>query len=116
MKKFFKSFQYALSGLKTVWKEEHNFRLEIIIGILVFICAFVFNFSFYEWVAIVIACILVLSAEIINTAIEDLSDMVESEQNPLIGKIKDTMAGMVLISSFGSVILGILIFINHFIK
>ncbi|MEI6479125.1 MAG: diacylglycerol kinase [bacterium] len=51
-----------------------------------------------------------------NTAIEDLCNKVEPEHDPAIGKIKDTMAAFVFVSSIGVSILGILIFAHHFIQ
>jgi undecaprenol kinase len=114
--KFFNSFKFAFNGLRTTWREEHNFRLEIVIGLVVILFLIFFHFSFTESTLCIVAIIIVLTSEIVNTAIEDLSDMVESNQNPLIGKIKDTMAGFVLVSSIGAFILGILVFAHHFIS
>jgi len=113
--KILNSFKYALNGLKTTWREEYNFRIEIFVALLVAFFIVYFNFSFVESALCIVTIIIVLTAEIVNTAIEDLSDMVEPNQNPLIGKVKDTMAGFVLLSSAGAFILGCLVFWNHFI-
>lgn len=48
--------------------------------------------------------------EIVNTAIEDICNKIEPNQNPVIGKIKDTMAGYVLVSSVAALIAGIILF------
>ena len=112
--KILNSFGYAFNGLRTTWREEFNFRIEIFIAFIVTFFIIYFDFSFIESAICIIAIVIVLTAEIVNTAIEDLSDMVESNQNPLIGKIKDTMAGFVLLSSVGAFILGCLVFWNHF--
>jgi diacylglycerol kinase (ATP) len=57
-----------------------------------------------------------LSAEIINTSIEDLCNKVEPEYDPVIGKIKDTTGAFVLVAALGSVLVGVLVFYSHFIK
>lgn len=112
--KSYKSFFYAVNGLKTTWREEHNFRVEVFCAIIVLAAALYFNFSFIEWALIILSITIVLTCEIINTAIEDLCNKIEPNQNPTIGKIKDTMAAFVFISSLGTLVLGILIFLHHF--
>ncbi|MFA6463507.1 MAG: diacylglycerol kinase family protein [Candidatus Paceibacterota bacterium] len=112
--KSYRSVGYATNGLKIVWNEEHNFRIAVFCSLFVLFFAFYFNFSFEEFVFCIIAITLVLSSEIINTAIEDLCNKVEPDQHPLIKKIKDTSATFVFISSFGALMMGILVFIHHF--
>ncbi len=116
LKKSYRSFFYALNGFKTTWKEEHNFRIETFCGSAVVLFAYFFNFSLLEWSLCILSIIIVLTGEIVNTAIEDLCNKVEPEHDPAIGKIKDTMAAFVFVSSIGVSILGILIFAHHFIQ
>lgn len=108
------SFLYALKGLKTVWKEERNFRIEIVVAIIIAIVAYYFNFSFAESSLIAVAIIIVLMSEIINTVVEDLCNKIEPGQNAKIGKIKDVGASLSLVSSIGALVLGILVFAHHF--
>lgn len=114
MNKVIKSFGWAMSGLHTVWKEEMNFRIELVIGLILVVGAGMFRFSIIEWI-VLLGCIgTVLSAEIINTAIEDLCDRIEPSFDPIIGKIKDTMAGLVLFIVVITSVIGILLLVNHF--
>lgn len=113
-KNTWQSFMCALNGLKTVWKEERNFRIEIIIAIVVAIIAYYFEFTFAESSLVAVAIIIVLMSEIINTLVEDLCDKIEPNQNAEIGKIKDTGATLALVSSIGATVLGILVFAHHF--
>ncbi|MEK7662542.1 MAG: diacylglycerol kinase [Patescibacteria group bacterium] len=113
--KFYKSFLYALKGLKAVWNEEHNFRLEIIAAAAVLVSIFYFDFSYVESALSILAIVLVLSAEIVNTVIEDLCNKVEPRQDLGIAKIKDTMAAFVLVTTLGAGILGVIVFSNHFL-
>ncbi len=110
-----KSFKYAFRGLKATWKEESNFKIEVFVSIFVLFCLFYFDFSFVEKMFCLISITLVLSAEIINTAIEDLCNKVEPSIDPVIAKIKDTSSAFVLVASFGALLLGIFVFTNHFL-
>ena len=112
--KTIRSFRYAINGLRTVWLEEHNFRTDIYISIVVLAAASFLDFSNTEWLFVIMAIILVLSGEIVNTAVEDIMNKVNPEYDPVVGKIKDTMAAYVLLTSAGSAVVGLIVFINHF--
>jgi len=114
IQKTINSFTYALRGLKTVWNEEHNFRTEVVAGILVIGSIFYFDFSLLESSLLIFAITLVLVSEIINTVIEDLCNKVEPSHDYIIAKIKDASGAFVLLSSLGSLTIGILVFLNHF--
>jgi len=114
MQPLFKSFRWAFNGLRTVWKEEQNFRIETFIGALVLFFGFLASFSPIEYALLVIAITFVLLAEIVNTAIEDLATKIEQREDAVIGKIKDIMAGFVLVAVFGAVLLGVAVFFYHF--
>lgn len=113
MQKLIESFKWAMNGIRAVWREEVNFRIELGIAVLVVLFGIYADFLVLEWM-IIIACIgAVLSAEILNTAIEDLCNKVEPNTDPVIGKIKDTMGGFVLVVCLTSAIIGIIIFSNY---
>ena len=114
MNKFIKSCGWAMHGLRTVWQEEVNFRIEIGISLAVIALGIYFKFITLEWI-ILIACIgAVLAAEIVNTAVEDLCNKVEPNHDPLIGKVKDMMGGFVLLVAFFAGIIGVLLFLGYF--
>ena len=113
MTKLIQSFRWAINGLKTVWQEEVNFRIEVAIAIAVVVGGVYLQFSKLEWAFIIISICAVLSAEIVNTVIEDLCNKVEPNTDPIIGKIKDMMGGVVLIVCVTSVIIGVMVFTNH---
>ncbi len=109
-----KSFVYAFRGLKTVWREEHNFRLEAVSAVIVLALVYFYRFSYIETISVVIAVVLVLSAEILNTAVEDLCNKIEPNQDNAIGKIKDVVAAFVLVAVIGAIFLVVMTFANHF--
>lgn len=109
-----KSFKYAFQGIWSLIKEEHNFRIHLVATALVTALGFYFQVSRAEWLWLVFAIGLVLSAEAFNSAIERLVDLQEPEQNPKAGKIKDMAAGAVLLSAIAAAIIGVLIFWPYF--
>lgn len=113
--KSYKSFGYVANGLKAVWTEQFFFKIEIFCAILVIVTAFYFNASFEEWVFSIISISMVLTAEIINTAIEELCNKIEPNQHPHIGKIKDISVTFVLVTMIAAFTITVLIFIHHFL-
>lgn len=111
LEKRVESFKYALNGLKIVFREEHNARIHLIVSLIVIACGFIFHISTVEWIIICFAIGLVISMEIINSAIENLSDFVSPEYHKLIKKVKDLSAAAVLVCTISSVVIGILIFL-----
>ncbi len=109
MPHFIDSLSFALNGLKLVLKEKH-FKIHLISTLLVLSAGFYFHISTTEWFVVLICISIVLSLETINTAIEYFVDLVETNQNPKAGAIKDLSAGAVLIVSIISVIIAIMIF------
>jgi diacylglycerol kinase len=114
LQKTINSFVYALRGLRTTWKEEHNFRIEVWCSVILFFCLYYFQFTMIESVLCILAATIVLCAEIINTSIEDLCNKVEPQYDPVIGKIKDVTSAFVLVAVLGSILVGIFVFYSHF--
>ncbi len=110
------SFKYALKGLRTTWTEEHNFRFEVLCAVIVMFCIYFFHFTLVESLFCILAITLVLSAEIVNTVVEDLCNKMQPEYDSAIGKIKDTMAAFVFVTVIGALIVGVLVFYTHFLK
>lgn len=109
------SVGHAVRGLKSVWREEANFRIHTVVGILVLLGAAMFGFSFVELTVLIFAVLLVLGSEILNTVIEDAYDALHPEHHRVVGKIKDMMAGLVLLNATGAVVVGIITVLHHFL-
>lgn len=107
----YKSFRFAAKGIKTLFREEKNAVIQLLIFSGVIIAGIIFNINRQEWLIIITVSILVFASECFNTAIEDLSDLVTKERNERVGKIKDLAAGGVLISAIGAAVTGLIIFI-----
>jgi len=106
-----KSFTYAFNGFKILFKEEHNARIHAAIGILVLILSIYFGLNINEWMAILFSIGLVFSAELFNSAIENLCDFVSPQWNDKIKKVKDLSAAAVLLCAIIALIIGSVIFV-----
>lgn len=105
------SFKYAINGIKDALISEDNLAFHFIASIFVIIFAYFFKFSAIEFALIIIAIFFVIVAEIVNTIIEKLSDVVHPDYSEKIRKIKDMSAAVVLLSSICSLIVAVLLFV-----
>jgi diacylglycerol kinase len=114
--RFVKSFSFAFRGLKMAFnKGEVNIKIHAITAIAAIIISYLLSISLSEWIAI-IACIgVVIAAELFNTAIEKLVDIVSPEWNSKAGTVKDIAAGAVLVLSCMAALIGTLIFLPKII-
>lgn len=110
-KKLRNSFKYAFSGIKLCINNEQNMLIHFTMATLVIICAFIFKLSKFEWIICLLLIGIVLMMELLNTAIENVCDLVTKEENKYIKIAKDTAAGSVLVISIVSAIIGLIIFI-----
>jgi len=108
-----RSFSYALKGLAFVFRSELNARIHTAIAILVVVMGIVLGISRIEWIIIILCIGIVFAAEILNTSIERLVDIVSPQISEKAGIVKDIAAGAVLLSAVFSVITGFLIFIPY---
>ena len=106
-----KSFGFAFNGLKILMKDEPNAWIHCAAVVCVVVAGFVFHISCMEWVAIVLCIGSVFALEIINSAIENLSDFVSPQKHELIKKVKDLSAAAVLVTAITAVIVAFIIFI-----
>jgi diacylglycerol kinase (ATP) len=110
-----KSFVYALQGMAMLVRTQPNARIHLLATLLVCGAGFCFALSRMEWLWIVVAIVLVWSAEAFNTAVEQLADTLHPEQHPGIGRAKDAAAAAVLIAAMGAAVIGVLVFLPHLI-
>ena len=105
------SFRYAFRGIGFMIKTQHNFWVHLGITILVVAAGLFFRISLNDWMLIILAIGLVLSAETFNTAIEQLTDLVHPDTHPVAGRVKDVAAGAVLLAALAAAFIGLLIFV-----
>ena len=106
-----KSFGYAIEGIIYSYKKRTHFKIHIIFAIIVIVLGLIYKLSVNEWLVIILVSSAVISAEAINTAIEEACDVLHPEHHPGAKLAKHCAAGGVLILSVAAVLIGLLIFI-----
>ena len=114
-KKLINSFKYAFKGIGSSLKSERNMKIHFTMMVLVIIASIFLNISIWEWITCIILFGLVISLEMVNTAIEIVVDMVSPEYNLKAGHVKDIAAGAVLVNAIVAFIVGLLIFLPKII-
>ena len=110
IKRFFNGFIYAFSGIINALKTEQNLLIDLICSIVAIILGFLLKLSVIEFVIVLLSIGLVMSMELMNTAIEYAVDMAMPEVHPLAKISKDASAGAVLVSSLVAFIIGLIIY------
>lgn len=115
-KKLINSFKYAFKGIGSSLKSERNMKIHFAMMALVIIAGILLNISMWEWIICFILFGLVISLEMVNTAIEIVVDMISPEYNLKAGHVKDIAAGAVLVNAIVAFIVGLLIFLPKIIR
>ena len=111
IKKQIDSFKYSFEGIFTALKSECHLQIHSVILILVLVAGWYFEISTSEWIYCLLCFALVISAELFNSAIEAIVDLVSPDFHPLAKKTKDISAGAVLFSAIVAAIVGLIVFI-----
>lgn len=109
------SFKNAFAGIFWVLRTQHNFQIHLVATFVVLILAAILGLSVLEFTILVVAIVLVWVAEMINTAIESMTDLIYETHHVRAKVAKDVSAGMVLVTVIGAIILAALIFLPHII-
>lgn len=104
------AFINALRGINVTFREERNFRIHLAAAILVFMLGYWLRLTVAEWLWLGLATALVFAAELINTAIESVFDLISPDEHPLTKKAKDAAAGAVLVTAVFALATGVIIF------
>lgn len=115
-KSLLSSFRYALEGVWHALKNNRNLRIAFFLASIVILLGLYFHITSFEMVILIIAILLVILSEMINTAIEEMVNLITSEHRKEAKIAKDVAAGMVLAAAVGSVIIGFLIFTPYVLK
>lgn len=107
----YKSFGYAFEGIFTGIRKERNMKIHCLMMGCVVIAGMIFHISVIEWCICLVLFGLILSLELVNTAVEAVVDLVTEEKKPLAKIAKDTAAGAVLIAAIMAAAAGLVIFI-----
>ncbi len=109
MKAFFKSFLYALRGIFPAIRGHRNIKVMLLAAVLSLSLAILLRLDRPSVAIILLTCGGVLSLEMVNTALETLLDKIHPEADPVIGRVKDILAGAVLVLSLFAGLIGLIL-------
>lgn len=110
------SFRHAIAGLSFAVEHDQNLRIHFCVAAIVVVASIFFQVSPFEMGILGVMILLVISTEMINSAIEQMVNLITTEHRQEAKVAKDVAAGMVLVTTLGSIIVGILIFVPHIEK
>jgi len=116
MKTFFNAVLFALQGIKQFFSRNRNGKIQIAFGATAIILGFTVSLTPFQWLLVLFCIGLVISLEMINSAIERFCDLVTTDFHPGIKVIKDVAAGAVLVASITSLVIGLIIFIPALVQ
>ncbi len=109
------SFGYAFQGIYSEFKEEQNIKIHLFIMVVVIILGIITKLQSWEWIVCIFLFAMVISLELMNTAIENAVDLAMPEKHPKAKIAKDVSAAAVLVSAIASAIIGLILFLPKII-
>ena len=113
IKRLYKSFTYAFRGLGKTLKEEQNLQIQSIVGLVVIILGWYFRIEVEEWLILIVVIGLVILMELVNSAVERITDVLKPRLDSYVKEIKDIMAAAVMLASVIAVTVGLIIFLPY---
>ena len=112
---FFDALFNSFQGMRHFFQNERNGKIQLAIAAVAIGASALLGISAAEWLAVLVCVAMVISMEMLNSALEQLCDKVESGYHPVIKTVKDVAAGAVLFTSIISVAVGVIIFLPKFL-
>jgi diacylglycerol kinase len=113
---FFKSFRYAVNGIKDALKRQRNLRFDFIAGAVVLVLTIFLPLSTFEVLWLVFSVFVVIVFEMLNSLLEELLDLLYPVFHEKVGRIKDLSAGVVLVTAIFALSVGLIILGKHLIN
>lgn len=108
---------HAIDGIVDVVSQERNMRYHLAVAVIVVVAGFAFHVSRLEWLWLLLAILVVFSAEFLNTVTEAVTDLLgEHHYDINVKKAKDVAAGGVLLTAIFAVLVGLIIFVPHIMR
>ena len=111
----FMSFRVAFEGIFYAFSQNRNLKTHFLAAFIVILASIFFQVNVFEMGVLGLVILLVIASEMINTALEEMVDLITTEHHRRAKAAKDVAAGMVLVTAIGAVIIGFLIFTPHIV-
>lgn len=115
MRRLIRSFGYAFKGMSYALGTQLNVRIHLVLTAVALVLGYYLQISFAEWLWILLCIALVISVELLNTAIETLTDMVSPGYHEKAGHVKDIAAAAVTVTALFALAVGCMIFLPKII-
>lgn len=115
-KRFIRSFKYAFEGIHYVFRNDQNLLAHFLAGIIVISSSIILKVTPFEMGILGLTIMMVISAEMVNSAIEKMVDLITKEHRAEAKIAKDVAAGMVLLTAIAAFVIGSLIFLPYILK
>jgi diacylglycerol kinase (ATP) len=115
-RKFIKSFKYAFEGIHYAFRNDQNLLVHLLVAFLVINVSIALRVQPYQMAILGLTMMMVITAEMINSAIEKMVDLITKEHRQEAKIAKDVAAGMVLVTAIAAAIIGTLIFLPYVLK
>ncbi len=112
LRKWIISANHAIEGILHAAKTQRHMRYHLYAAMLLLLVSFALGVSGTEFVVLITLAVLVISVEMLNTAVEIITDILFKEYDQRAKIIKDTAAGAVLVTALGAVLIGYIILIG----
>lgn len=116
IKKTLRSFRYASHGFGHIWKEHQNIRFHIVMGAVAIGLSYFLDISYLEYLFVLITIFFVIISEMMNTAIEEMTNLITTEHRKEAKIAKDVSAAAVFLSAAFSVIVAVIIFLPKILE
>lgn len=104
------SFVYAFRGIAVSIVDGRNIKVHMLAAVVAVSAGFYFQLNHTEWAILILTIASVIAAELFNTAIEKVVDLISPDHQPLAGFAKDAAAGAVLVFAIASLFVAIFLF------
>ena len=107
------AFRCAARGIAYAFATQRNLKIQLACALAAVAAGLVLGISRAEWLAIAGAITIVAATEVVNTAVESVTDLASPDWHPLARAAKDAGAGAVLLASIGAAVIGLIVFVPH---
>lgn len=115
LKKHTVSLGHAFEGLRWAYDTQPNFKIHLLFSLISLLLSFYFQLYYAEWLLVLVVIIMGLVIELVNTAIEEATDAIDTNWREDIKIAKDVAAAAMLIYAIGALIIAIIIFVPKII-
>lgn len=106
-----KAFSCAWEGIAYAFTSQRNLKIHLAFALVAVALGFALRISEAGWLAVVVCIALVMTLEVVNTAIESVVDLVSPEWHLLAKRAKDCAAGAVYLAAFASIVVACIVFL-----